>query len=87
MGLAIGDAVGEQGCLVASTDDFAQVAFAAGCAGRDLIDLGPTTLDPVLGAADGRRVIIVSRSAGVTDVPGTPIPLPDAAWTAGVAAP
>ena len=31
---AIGDAVGEQGCVVASTDDFAQVAFAAGCAGQ-----------------------------------------------------
>ena len=30
MGSAVGDAIGEQGCVVASTDDFAQVAFAAG---------------------------------------------------------
>ena len=68
--------------MVASTDDFAQVAFAAGCAGRDLTDLGSTTIDRVLEAADGRRVVVVSRSAGVTEIPGTPIPLPDAAWTA-----
>jgi hypothetical protein len=82
VGLAIGDAVGEQGCVVASTDDFAQVAFAAGCAGRDLADLGSTTLDPLVGAAGAREVIVASRSAGVTEIPGSPVPLPDAAWTA-----
>ena len=82
VGRAIGEAVGEQGCVVASTDDFAQVAFAAGCAGRDLTDLGSTAIDHVLEAADGRRVIVVSRGADVAQVPGTPIPLPDTAWTA-----
>ena len=82
VGSAVGDAIGEQGCVVASTDDFAQVAFAAGCAGRDLTDLASTTIDRVLEAADGRRVVVVSRSGGVTELPGTPIALPDAAWTA-----
>ena len=82
VGLAIGDAVGEQGCVVASTADFAQVAFAAGCAGRDLTDLGSTALDHVLATADGRVVVVASRSSVVTGIRGTPIPLPDAAWTA-----
>jgi hypothetical protein len=82
VGRAIGEAAGEQGCVVASTADFAQVAFAAGCAGRDLTDLGSTAIDQVLEAADGRRVIVVSRGADVAQVPGTPIPLPDTAWTA-----
>lgn len=82
VGLAIGDAVGEQGCVVASTDDFAQVAFAAGCAGRDLTDLGSTTIAHFREATEGRRVVVVSRSADATEIPGTPIPLPDAGWTA-----
>lgn len=82
VGLAIGEAVGEQGCLVASTDDFAQVAFAAGCVGRDLTDLGSTTIGHVIGEADRPLVVVVSRSAGVTEIHGTPIPLPDAGWSA-----
>ena len=82
VGSAVGDAVGEEGCVVASTDDFAQVAFAAGCAGRDLTDLGSTTIDRVLEAADRHGVVVVSRSADVTEIPGTSIALPDAAWTA-----
>ena len=82
VGLAIGDAVGGQGCVVASTDDFAQVAFAADCSGRDLPDLGSATIDQVLEAADGSRVVVVSRGAGVPEIPGTPISLPDAGWTA-----
>ena len=87
VGRAIGEAMGEQGCVVASTDDFAQVAFAAGCAGRDLTDLGSPAIDHVLVAADGRRVVFVSRSADGAEVSGTPIPLPDTAWTAVVVTP
>ena len=51
-------------------------------AGRDLTDLGSTTIDHVIGAADGRLVVVVGRSAGVSEVSGTPIPLPDDGWTA-----
>jgi hypothetical protein len=87
VGREIGEAMGEQGCVVASTDDFAQVAFAAGCSGRDLTDLRATAIDHVLVTADGRRVVVVSRSADVAELSGKPIPLPDTAWTAVVVTP
>jgi hypothetical protein len=87
VGLAIGQALGGDGCVVASTDDFAQVAFAADCAGRDLRDLGSGTITRVVETDDGRRVVIVTRSESQPEVPTTPIALPGSGWAAYEVAP
>ncbi|MEX1262949.1 MAG: hypothetical protein WEE66_03275 [Actinomycetota bacterium] len=82
---AIGDAirehVGSSSCLVASTHDFPQVAFAAGCAGRALEDVSASSLAPLEAAAEGGKVIVVSRDPTL-EPPSEPLALPSGDWVA-----
>lgn len=82
---AIGDAirehVGSSSCLVASTHDFPQVAFAAGCAGRALEDVSASSLAPLEAAAEGGKVVVVSRDPTL-EPPSEPLALPSADWVA-----
>lgn len=81
VGEAIGDHVGSSGCLVASTHDFAQVAYAARCAGRELEDLSAGSLERLRAASGERRIIVVSRDPSVEGL-GTAVPSPVQGWVA-----
>ncbi len=72
-------------CLIASTDDYPQVAFAAGCAGRSLADLGEASTRPLSAGDDRRTVVVTSRSAsGAPPFPALEDPAPG--WSAWIAA-
>lgn len=81
VGEAIADHVGSWDCLVASTHDFPQVAFAARCAGRELEDLSEGSLARLEAAAGSERIIVVSREPVIERL-GTPIPIPAERWAA-----
>ncbi len=81
VGEAIADHVESSDCLVASTHDFPQVAFAARCAGRELEDLSEGSLAGLEAAAGTERIIVVSREL-VLERLGTPIPIPAEGWVA-----
>lgn len=81
VGEAIADHVGSSDCLVASTHDFPQVAFAARCAGRELEDMSEGSLASLEAAAGTERIIVVSREPVVERL-GTPVPIPVAGWVA-----
>ncbi|HVF08941.1 MAG TPA: hypothetical protein VNC60_10220, partial [Actinomycetota bacterium] len=81
VGEAIADHVGSSDCLVASTHDFPQVAFAARCAGRSLEDTTVGSLGTLEAAAGPERIIVVSREPVVERL-GTPVTIPVEAWIA-----
>ncbi len=82
IGLAIREHVGASDCFVVSTHDFAQVAFAARCAGEELEDVSASFLEA---AAERVRVIVVSRDPAF-DTPldslSVPVQLPVRDWVA-----
>jgi hypothetical protein len=63
VGLLVRAAARGRPCTVASTDGYPQVAFAAGCSGRQLPNTDASSLAALLGAMGGRGpVFVVTRS-------------------------
>jgi hypothetical protein len=78
----IGDAIGARitdPCAVASSDDYPQVAFAAGCAGTQFRG----SMAPLIAEATaGYEVVVVTRGEGLDGGSAEPIPLPVRGWVA-----
>jgi hypothetical protein len=76
-GLAIARTVGDESCVVASTDDYPQVALAAGCEGRLATGGG---LEVPSSPAPDRVTIVVTRDGPLPS--GTPVPGLPEGWFA-----